>query len=98
VVQKEGDADEQPSSAASSFISGLIREPLQGERSTCPIADSPDDPIMDTMAVYLARAKTVVRNIAWAMCMPEDKFVPGEGRTINIPGIKITPRQIIEAL
>lgn len=87
-----------PSSAASSFISGLIREPLQGEPSVCPIADSEDDEILDTMAVYLSKTSTVVRNIAYALCMPESKFKPGMGRSINLPGIKITPRNILEAL
>jgi len=87
-----------PSSAASSFISGLIREPLQGEPSVCPIADSEDDEILDTMAVYLSKTSTVVRNIAYALCMPESKFKSGMGRSINLPGIKITPRNILEAL
>lgn len=88
----------QPSSAASSFISGLIREPLQGEESVCPIADSIDDPILDTMAVYISRTRTVVRNIAYALCMPESNFVPGLGRSIILPGIRITPRDILNAL
>lgn len=50
------------------------------------------------MPVYISRTKTVIRNIAYAMCMPTSQFKPGVSRTINLPGIKITPRQIIEAL
>ena len=50
------------------------------------------------MPVYLSRTKTVIRNIVWAFCMPESRFPKGEGRSINLPGIKITPRQILEAL
>ncbi|KIR55878.1 NAD-dependent epimerase/dehydratase [Cryptococcus gattii Ru294] len=87
-----------PSSAASSFISGLIREPLQGMEAICPIAESIDDPALDNMPFWCSRTKTVVRNIAYAMCMPESNFKEGEGRSINIPGIKISPRQIIDAL
>lgn len=98
IVSEVVGVDVKPSSAASSFISGLIREPLQGQRATCPIADSEEDEVMDKMPFYVSRSKTVTRNIAWAMCMPESNFVQGQGRTINIPGIKITPRQIVQAL
>lgn len=88
-----------PSSAASSFISGLIREPLQGIESVCPVADSWEDKMLDDMPVYLSRAKTVFRNIVWGLCMPEENFKYGKGdRSINIPGISVTPRQIIQAL
>lgn len=88
-----------PSTAASSFISGLIREPLQGIPSVVPIADGPDDPLIDGMPVYISRAKTVFRNIVWGLCMPAENFKYGKGdRSINIPGIKITTRQILDAL
>lgn len=87
-----------PSSAASSFISGLIREPLQGQQAICPIASSINDSSLDSMPFYVSRTKTVVRNIAYALFMPESKFKKGEGRSVNLPGIKITPRQILEAL
>lgn len=92
-------SEKKPSSAASSFISGLIREPLQGQPSVCPIATSADDSILDNLPVYISRTKTVVRNIAYALCMPDEKF-KGRlmGRTINLPGISITPRQILQAL
>jgi hypothetical protein len=90
--------DSQPSSAASSFISGLIREPLSGEKSECPIADSVDDPILDNLPVYLSRTKTVVRNIAYALCLDEERMKQRKNRTFNLPGITITPRQILTAL
>lgn len=87
-----------PSTAASSFISGLIREPLQGEPSVCPIADSMDDKQLDNMPVWITRTKTVVRNIAFALCFPESLFKKGESRSINLPGISITTRDILDAL
>ncbi|KAL1405533.1 hypothetical protein Q8F55_009171 [Vanrija albida] len=86
-----------PSTAASSFFSGLIREPLQGLEAICPVASGPDDPMLDEIPHYLSRAKTVFRNIVWGMAMPESNFKYGH-RSINIPGITITPRQIIAAL
>jgi hypothetical protein len=51
------------------------------------------------MKVYLSRAKTVFRNIVWGLCMPEENFKYGIGsRSVNIPGITVTTRQIIDAL
>lgn len=51
-----------PSSAASSFISGMIREPLQGLPSECPVATGLDDTALDTVPIYLSRAITVFDN------------------------------------
>lgn len=93
-----------PSSAASSFISGLIREPLQGQPSVCPIASSANDPILEDMPIYVTRSKTVVQNILYAMALDEERMlkVGGKGvgrlRTINLPGIKITTNDILAAL
>lgn len=88
----------QPSSAASSFVSGLIREPLQGIRTTLPIASSPDDPNVEQYPLYCTKVTTVLRNIAYAGCMPEDRFPKGEGRSINLPGVRVTPKQMLAAL
>ncbi|WRT66073.1 uncharacterized protein IL334_003025 [Kwoniella shivajii] len=88
-----------PSSAASSYVSGLIREPLQGQESICPIADSYDDPALDYYLTWVGRTKTVIRNILYAAVVDQSelKQVAPE-RIVNLPGIQITPRQIIQAL
>jgi len=86
-----------PSSAASSFISGLIREPLQGEASVCPITDDPNDPILDSMRIWVGSPKGVVRNIVYTITVPAEKY-PKHHRSINIPGITITTREILNAL
>ncbi|WVF71767.1 hypothetical protein IAT40_006575 [Kwoniella sp. CBS 6097] len=92
-----------PSSAASSYISGMIREPLNKQPSLCPIATSFEDPALDEYLTWVSRSKTVIRNILWALCFPEDKFKVAlenglGGRVINLPGFQVTPRQIIQAL
>ena len=89
-----------PSSAASSFISSLIREPLQGIPTTCPIASSVQDSMLDDMGIYVTRVKTVVWNIAFALGVKDEEVVSkvGKLRTINLPGIKINTRQILSAL
>lgn len=52
---------------------------------------------MDTVPIYLSRASTVFRNIVHALIMPAEKF-PSYSRTVGVPGITVTPRQIVEAL
>ncbi|KZT54608.1 NAD(P)-binding protein [Calocera cornea HHB12733] len=86
-----------PSSAASSFISGLIREPLQGQESVCPITNDPKDPIIDSMRIWVGSPKAVVRNIVYTITVPAEKY-PKHHRSINIPGITITTREILNAL
>lgn len=86
-----------PSSAASSFVSGMIREPLQGQLSECPIATGMNDPILEAIPFWLTRASTVFNNLAYALVMDGKKF-PTYSRSVNLPGISITTRQIIEAL
>ncbi len=93
-----------PSSAASSFISGLIREPLMGQPSICPIANSSSDAVIDGMPIYITSSKTVVENIVRAMGLDEKVLldVGGKGvgrlRTVNLPGFRITTRDILNAL
>lgn len=53
---------------------------------------------METMPFYVTRVKTVIRNIAYALCMPESNFKKGEGRSINLPGFKVSVKQILAAL
>jgi hypothetical protein len=89
-----------PSSAASSFISGLVREPLQGIKTVCPIADSIDDEAIEGMPIYVTRVKTVVDNIARAINVKAEDIEQKVGKTrcINLPGIKITTRDILQAV
>ncbi|KAL7421499.1 hypothetical protein Q5752_003268 [Cryptotrichosporon argae] len=87
-----------PSSAASSFISGLIREPLQGLPSECPIADGWDDAALDDLPFYLSRARTVFRNLVWGMCLPERELVKQGHRSVNVPGITLNTRTLLNAL
>ncbi|KAJ9094827.1 hypothetical protein QFC20_006805 [Naganishia adeliensis] len=89
-----------PSSAASSFISGLVREPLQGIKTVCPIADSINDEAIEGMPIYVTRVKTVVENIARAINVKAEDIEQKVGKTrcINLPGIKITTRDILQAV
>ncbi|WWC70490.1 uncharacterized protein I206_104441 [Kwoniella pini CBS 10737] len=88
-----------PSSAASSYISGMIREPLQGKESICPIANSIEDNSLDYYLTWVGSTKNVVKNIIHAFKIKQNDLIKiSQERIINLPGIQITPRQILNAL
>ena len=68
--------------------------------AVCPIASSSDDPILEDMGIYVTRTKTVVWNIAFALSLKDVDVVRGVGklRTVNLPGIKINTKVILDAL
>ena len=78
----------KPNKAASSFASGIIREPLHGEPSVCPV--SPE------LALWLSSPGTVVRNFIHAATLPAAQF--GTSRIVNLPGISVTVEQMLAAL
>ncbi|HDX8345434.1 TPA: SDR family oxidoreductase [Aeromonas dhakensis] len=75
----------KPNRAASSFVSSIIREPLQGENALCPV--SPE------LRLWLSSPATVVANFLLAATLPR-----GDARSINLPGISITVGEMLTAL
>ncbi|WP_431223917.1 D-erythronate dehydrogenase [Serratia sp. L9] len=78
----------KPNKAASSFASGIIREPLHGQPSVCPV--SPE------LALWLSSPGTVVSNFIHAARLSAAQF--STSRTVNLPGISVTVRQMMAAL
>lgn len=74
--------------AASSFASGIIREPLQGKVSVCPVG--PDT------RVWLVSPRSVLFNLVHAHEI--DSSGLGASRAINLPGLATTVREMIAAL
>ena len=78
----------RPNGAASSFFSGIIREPLAGEESICPVSadvshpvSSPQRTVEGLIAVYEASREAFV------------------GRTaLNLPALNVTVGQMLAAL
>ncbi len=78
----------RPNGAASSFFSGIIREPLAGVASVCPVApdvahpvSSPQRTVEGLIAVYEASREAFV------------------GRTaLNLPALNVTVQQMLDAL
>jgi nucleoside-diphosphate-sugar epimerase len=78
----------KPNAAASSFASGIIREPLNGVISECPVA--PDT------GVWLLSPRRVVDAFIHAWELPAGAW--GTQRWLNLPGITASVAQIVEAL
>jgi len=77
-----------PNAAASSFLSGIIREPLAGERAVCPVpADTP---------VALSSPSRTVDGILRAAAVSPDEW--GSRTAMNLPSLTTTPREMIDAL
>jgi nucleoside-diphosphate-sugar epimerase len=78
----------KPNAAASSFISGMIREPLNGESSTCPVP--PDLPIA------VSSPRKTLEGILTAAAKPSKEW--GSTTAMNLPSLTTTPRAMVDAL
>ncbi|MEY1274159.1 D-erythronate dehydrogenase [Proteus mirabilis] len=77
-----------PNKAASSFASGIIREPLKGIESVCPVSSD--------LALWLSSPEVVVSNFIHAATISATEF--GTSRTVNLPGLTVTVKEMIDAL
>jgi nucleoside-diphosphate-sugar epimerase len=78
----------KPNAAASSFFSGIIREPLNGGEAILPVAD--------TVRHWHASPRAAARFLTHAAKLDTDLL---EGRrALNLPGISCTVAEQIEAL
>ena len=78
----------KPNGAASSFFSGILREPLAGQESVCPVdatvshpVSSPGTTIRSLIAVFEASQATLGNRLA-----------------LNLPGLNVTVQQMLDAL
>lgn len=77
-------------SAASSFLSGMIREPMKGEESVIPLKDR-------SFKSFLTSPGTLQENLIRVLNMDSSKL-PKHIRHINIPGISVSIQELIDAL
>ena len=78
----------KPNLAASSFVSSIIREPINGETTICPVSED--------LPIWMASPNTIIQNFIWAATIDGATF--GHHRTVNLPGIGPTVRQMLNAL
>ncbi|MBC7445716.1 MAG: NAD-dependent epimerase/dehydratase family protein [Polaromonas sp.] len=78
----------RPNGAASSFLSGMVREPLAGSRAVCPVA--PDTP------VALSSPRRSVEGLVCAAESADHAWGPRTG--LNLPALTTTPGDMAAAL
>jgi len=78
----------RPNAAASGFLSGIIREPLAGQRATCPVAPETE--------VALASPAKAAGGLLCAAAAPDETW---GGRTaVNLPALTMTVAGMAAAL
>ena len=78
----------KPNAAASSFASSILREPLNGQETVCPV--EPDT------ALWLISPRFAVDCLLHAFDLPSQKI--DARRPINLPGFTVTVGEMIAAL
>ncbi|MGI9552172.1 MAG: D-erythronate dehydrogenase, partial [Aurantibacter sp.] len=78
----------KPNAATSSFVSAIIREPLNGEKATYPVP-------LET-EVWIQSPKRVIQNFIHAANIEE--VLLGDDRIINLPGLTTTIHEMIRSL
>jgi nucleoside-diphosphate-sugar epimerase len=78
----------KPNKAASSFASGILREPLNGEKSVCPVG--PD------ARLWLLSPRRAIESLIAGHELTGQAL--GASRTINLPGLSISVGDMITAL
>lgn len=78
----------RPNGAASSFFSGIIREPLAGQEAVCPVAADTAHPVSSPQ-----------RTVQGLVAVFEASREAFGGRTaFNLPGLNVTVQQMLDAL
>ncbi len=74
--------------AASSFVSGIIREPLAGIDTVCPVP-------LDTR-LWISSPDVVTANLVHAARVQTSDLE--DRRTVNLPGLSVTPEEMLDSL
>jgi nucleoside-diphosphate-sugar epimerase len=80
----------KPTAAASSFLSGIVREPLDGKESSLPLKDQ-------SYRAVVCGPQTLAENLVKVMGL-EEGVLPAHIRTMNVPGVAVTVQEILDAL
>ncbi|KAH8650121.1 hypothetical protein BX600DRAFT_483995 [Xylariales sp. PMI_506] len=80
----------KPSPAASAFLSGMIREPMNGEVCVLPLKNR-------AFESYICSPSGTIENLVRVLNM-DTAALPKHQRHINFPGIKASVQQLMDAL
>ncbi|KAK5941742.1 hypothetical protein PMZ80_005693 [Knufia obscura] len=80
----------KPTQAASSFISGIIREPMAEKECVVPVKDR-------SFPSWVCSPRTLINNLLHALTLPSDAL-PSHKRSVNMPGLLATVQDMMDAL
>jgi nucleoside-diphosphate-sugar epimerase len=80
----------KPTQAATSFLSGMIREPLNGQECVIPLKDR-------SYRAVLCSPTVLMDNLIKVMHLPSDSL-PAHIRGMNVPGISATIQEMMDSL
>lgn len=78
----------KPNAAASSFASGIIREPVNGEESICPVDRA--------TKMWVISPVSTVGGFIHAHDLPSERL--GANRSISLPGLSVSVGEMVDAL
>ncbi|GAB2898387.1 SDR family oxidoreductase [Paraburkholderia jirisanensis] len=78
----------KPNRAASSFASGIIREPVNGVDAVCPVTPE--------TILWLMSPDRAIDNLLHGYELPKDKLA--NGRVINMPGLSVSVQDMLASL
>lgn len=78
----------KPNAAASSFASGIIREPLNGERAVCPVDGE--------TRLWLLSPKSAIEALIAGCEIDRDAL--GNRPVVNLPGLSVSVNEMVAAL
>lgn len=80
----------KPTAAASSFVSGMIREPMQGLQCVIPLRDR-------GFRHWLCSPRVLVRNLVYALTLKRDALADYD-RVVNLPGMGVSIQDMMDSL
>lgn len=80
----------KPTAAVTSFLSGIIREPMNGEECVLPLSER-------SWRHWMCSPRTLVHNLDLALSLPRDALPPHR-RAVNLPGFAVTIQDMLDAL
>ncbi len=78
----------KPNKAASSFVSSIIREPLNGEEAICPVSED--------LLLWLSSPNTIIENFIHTLNLPALPL--RSWHVINLPGFTVSVKQMLSDL
>ena len=78
----------KPNKAASSFASNILREPLEGRETNCPVGRE--------TGVWVLSPRRVVENFIHAAELPAETW--GSNRGVALPGMTVSVAEMVDAL